>query len=108
MQTHVQKGHTALHTLYHSSMAQTSESVGAQMSISTYPSEASGDLLRPNVEDNFDFSLVVDMGFACGTLPVIKPRKQCLADLRSSCDLKTSSTHLPSRTKAELHPHSTR
>lgn len=81
MQTHVQKGHTALHTLYHSSMAQTSESVGAQMSISTYPSEASGDLLRPNGEDNFDFSLVVDMGFACGTLPVIKPRKHTVLQI---------------------------
>lgn len=103
-----QKGHTALHTLYHPSMAQTSEGVDAQTSMSTKPSQTSGDLLRPNGEDNFDF-------FICGWCEIWvwktsnhKPQEtQCLADLRSSYDLKTRSTHLPSRTKAELHPHST-
>lgn len=92
------------HTWHLSSMAQTSD---APMSINTKPSQASGELLRPNGEDNFDFSLVVGVRFACGKLPVIKPRKhRIFANLRSSYDLKTSSTHLPSRTKAELHPHS--
>lgn len=105
----VQKGHPALHTWYLSSMAQTPEGADARMSISTKPSQPSGELLRPNGEGSFDFLLVVGVRFACGKLKKIKPRKHSIfANLRSSYDLKTSSTHLPSRTKAELRPHSTR
>lgn len=64
MHTHVQKGHTVLHILYHSSTAQTFESIDAGMSISVELSEASDGLFRPKGKDNFDFSLAVDMGFA--------------------------------------------
>lgn len=101
VQSHVHRGHTALHILCLSPMAQTSQGGDSQMSVSTSPSEASGDLRWRQ------FWLLTSGWCEVCSWKTSNNKTQCLADLRSSYDLKTSSTHLPSRTKAELHPHST-